>query len=99
MKVIFDNVMVERLYGFLSEIIKDRDFEHVAQLRSCKANVFESEYFYFLMSYNTVVAVINKDTGVCIDFLRLVYGYTATSAGHISKFCKDYNATTIYRYK
>lgn len=99
MEVIIDNTLCEDIYNYHKNIIKQRKFKHVAQLRKCNANVFENNRFYYLMSYGTVVAIIYKNHNVCIDFLRLVYGYTATSAQHISKFCKDYNVTTIYRYK
>lgn len=62
-------------------------------LRSCKAKVYayctEMGRVYVLKSYNTLVAMIDE-CGVCYDFLRYVYGYTATSAQHISKFFKDY---------
>lgn len=47
-----------------------------------------------LRSYNTIVAVIlstNKNT--CFDFSRVVYGYTATTNQHISKFAKMFYAT------
>lgn len=60
------------------------------RLRTCKAYVFETPNFYLLRSYDTYVAAIEKDTDICYDFLRFVYGYTITSAQHISKFVKDY---------
>lgn len=60
------------------------------RLRSCQAYVYETPSFYVLRSYNTVVAIIEKKTDTCYDFLRGVYGYTSTSAQHISKFDKDY---------
>lgn len=60
------------------------------RLRSCQAYVYETPTFYVLRSYNTVVAIIEKKTDTCYDFLRGVYGYTSTSAQHISKFDKDY---------
>lgn len=60
------------------------------RLRSCKAWVYETESFYLLESYRTVVAVIDKSTNDLYDALRTVYGYTATSAQHISKFRTDY---------
>ena len=62
-------------------------------LRCCQAKVYaygtEMGRVYVLKSYNTLVAMIDE-SGVCYDFLRYVYGYTATSAQHISKFFKDY---------
>ena len=60
------------------------------RLRSCQAYVYETPGFYVLRSYNTVVAIIEKSSDICYDFLRGVYGYTSTSAQHISKFDKDY---------
>ena len=60
------------------------------RLRSCSADVLETPSFFILRSYNTVVAVIDKDTGSTWDVLRMVYGYTTTSAQHIAKFSNDY---------
>ena len=60
------------------------------RLRTCTATVFEQGNYYVLRSYNTIVAIIDKRTDTLYDFLRLVYGYTSTSAQHISKFEKDY---------
>lgn len=62
------------------------------RLRTCQAYVYETPSFYVLRSYNTVVAIIEKSTDTCYDFLRGVYGYTSTSAQHISKFDKDYGS-------
>lgn len=62
----------------------------IGKLRNCSATVFEDGDFYYLMSYRTLVAVIEKKTDTLVDFLRYVYGYTSTSAQHISKFEKDY---------
>ena len=63
------------------------------RLRTCQATVYayenEKGRVYILKSYNTIVAAIGA-SGRCYDFLRYVYGYTATSAQHISKFFKDY---------
>lgn len=60
------------------------------KLRSCRADVTETEHFFVLRSYCTVVAVIDKTSDTLYDVLRYVYGYTATSAQHISKFDHDY---------
>lgn len=64
----------------------------VKRLRSCSAEVLETENFYILISYRTNIACIEKNTDTLYDYLRGVYGYTATSAQHISKFKKDYGA-------
>ena len=60
------------------------------KLRSCTAWVYETDNYYILQSYGTLIACINKTTDTLFDVLRIVYGYTATSAQHISKFEKDY---------
>ena len=62
------------------------------RLRSCTAWVFETEDYYILKSYETYVAIILKSADVMFDALRIVYGYTATSAQHIAKFSHDYGA-------
>lgn len=73
-----------------NEEVKKTVLHHGKRLRTCQAYVYETPRFYVLRSYNTVVAVIEKSSDICYDFLRLVYGYTNTSAQHISKFCHDY---------
>lgn len=60
------------------------------RLRTCSAYVYENERYIYLLSYNTIIAFIDKTDGRLYDVLRLVYGFTATSAQHIAKFKKDY---------
>lgn len=67
------------------------------RLRSCSAEVapvIDAEtgelLYYVLRSYRTIVAAIDVRTDTLYDFLRYVYGYTSTSAQHISKFSQDY---------
>ena len=81
------------------------DIYHERKLRSCSATVAEAvdpetgELRYIVLrSYRTVVAVIDTRTAILYDFLRYVYGYTATSAQHISKFAQDYGYPSIFRY-
>ena len=71
--------------------------ESNGRLRSCTAWVYETENYWILESYYTIVAVTSKHTGICYDVLRVVYGYTATSAQHIAKFAHDYH-TTEYKW-
>ena len=85
---------------------QDDDAEiKVRRLRSCSAAVGETDNYYILRSYSTIVAFIDKRTDTLYDALRLVYGYTATSAKHIAKFNQDYSrdpfsygCTHSYRY-
>ena len=70
--------------------------QQYSRLRTCTAWVYVNSDYYFLMSYNTIVAAVRKSDGLCIDALRFVYGYTATSAQHISKFFHDFAPYTYY---
>lgn len=60
------------------------------RLRSCSAEVAHIGNWCVLRSYRTIVAIIDTQTDTLYDFLRYVYGYTATSAQHIAKFDHDY---------
>ena len=67
------------------------------RLRSCSAEVapvIDADtgelLYYVLRSYRTIIAAIDVRTDTLYDFLRYVYGYTATSAQHIAKFDHDY---------
>lgn len=91
---IADNAIVEEYIGELNAEISVNGLEYVGRLRKCQAYVYRTNHFTILRSYNTIVAAVYKRTPtaapVFIDFLRLVYGYTATSAMHIAKFRDDY---------
>ena len=80
----YEKAMIE--WGKLPNKIKPK------QLRTCQARVYESENYYYLVSYQTLVAFIDKNEDVLYDVLRLVYCYTSTSAQHIAKFKYDYCA-------
>ena len=57
------------------------------RLYYCSAEIWECNGIFVLVSYGTPIAVYTPD-GLLCDCLRIVYGYTATSAQHISKFKK-----------
>lgn len=79
---------------------KDRDVVHTSKkLRTCSAHVYESNGYYVLRSYATIIAIIDKKTNTLYDFLRYVYFYTTTSAQHIAKFANDYNARCKLTYR
>lgn len=84
------NIDVKDAYNDLRQCIDYHGARKIGRLRSCNAEVFETYGYTFLKSYDTVVACIGHDDNICYDFLRLVYGYTATSAQHITKFMNDY---------
>ena len=71
----------------------------MGRLRTCNATVYENERYIVLISYTTPVAFIDKQERKAYDILRLVYGYTSTSAQHIAKFFSDYaRGYEQYRY-
>ena len=69
------------------------------RLNTCHAWTYQNGYFVVLISYNTEVACIDTRTGICYDYLRKVYGYTATSAQHIAKFMKKFGSTKKVTYR
>ncbi len=58
------------------------------KLYSCSAEIWECNGILALVSYGTPIAVFTPSGGSLYDCLRVVYGYTATSSQHISKFKK-----------
>lgn len=91
-----DNEVWEAVSKNLENKINAGDYSAKQRLRSCTAYkyYFKREGTPYeivaLQSYSTVVAMayINKeDKRIRVhDFLRIVYGYTSTSAQHIAKF-------------
>lgn len=99
----FVNALCETAFGNAMHEF-DEWSSDCGRLRTCTASVFETEHYYLLKSYSTFVAVINKKTDACFDVLRMVYGYTATSAQHIAKFRHDFGSgkwgcETVYTYR
>lgn len=92
------NTKVEHAIERYNSTTKQGDFKKICRLRTCKATVYESEHYLVLQSYNTVVAIIDKEDEALYDFSRYVYGYTATTAQHIAKFANDYGTSKSDRY-
>ena len=81
----------EQVVALVNEFNKTNNYTgNFKRLRSCSAEVARIGNWYVLRSYRTIVAIIDIKTDTLYDFLRYVYGYTATSAQHISKFNQDY---------
>lgn len=86
-----DNSFVKAYFNTaLEELKHDGKKYDCKRLRYCNAWVYETEHFYLLKSYDTFVCAISKFDHVTYDALRMVYGYTSTSAQHIAKFIHDY---------
>lgn len=88
------NKLCENEYEkFLDYMLKENPAKHVKQLRSCQAYVYDTGRYFYLISYKTLVAIIDKENTPwrVIDILRKVYPYTSmTSAQQIRKFAQDY---------
>lgn len=91
-----ENAIVKAVFD--TGITKDKVLR-TRRLRTCSAYVLETETAFLLQSYNTIVAVLIKDSHILYDGLRLVYGFTATSAQHISKFGRDYGVDKKYTWR
>lgn len=69
------------------------------RLNHCQAWTQDFEGYTVLWSYHTAVALYDKSTDTLYDVLRAVYGYTATSAQHISKFRHICNPAHVLTYR
>ena len=92
----FNNKVILKFNEFCADGNRIGD---VIRLNHCKAYVMETKNYYLLYSYGTLVAFINKRENICYDILRLVYGYTSTSAQHIAKFRNAYGAVDTLTYR
>lgn len=70
----------------------------VRRLNYCNAHILETANYYVLRSYQTDIAIIDKRTNVMYDFLRYVYGFTATSAQHAAKFDRLFEPSARFNY-
>ena len=61
--------------------------KRLCKLYSCNAEIWGCTGILVLVSYGTPIAVYTDEWSL-YDCLRVVYGYTATSSQHISKFKK-----------
>ena len=95
-----ENLIVEKRHG---RIMKETEnlwwYSRSWQLNHCQAYVYDTGMYYILRSYHTIVAAIDKETDICYYWLRLVYGYTATSAQHIRKFSTQYGNGIVKSWK
>lgn len=88
--IIHESEANRTLYSNIESILYEvfRNFERSCSLYNCNAEILEYKGFLVLVSYRTPIAVYAPDNATLYDCLRIVYGYTATSAQHISKFSK-----------
>lgn len=80
------NAYIENIYNGINALLRTSSPVAWYRLYHCRAEWSQVGEWMILRSYSTIVAVYNVYTDDLFDFLRLVYGYTATSAQHIAKF-------------
>lgn len=95
-----ENQLVENAYGKMPKMwIKVcKEHGYFERHDCCQAWLYQSKGYTYLISYNTIVAFID-DSGNMYDVLRLVYGYTATSAKHISKFRNKFRHVSEHTWR
>lgn len=95
-----NELVLKHMKGALEEIERAQNNGpvHWHKLNYCQAEYTHNGLYILLRSYNTIVACIYTPSWTGYDFLRYAYGYTATSAHHISKFFKLYNVNS-FAYK
>lgn len=80
------------------EYIGKHDYK-VYPFRKCSAELIKSDKYIFLRSYRTLIAVYDIEENIVYDCLRYMYGYTSTSAQHISKFYHNMKANEMFRWE
>lgn len=92
------NEYVVKNYSVMMDEFTEKNWYNAERLRSCQACVYETENYFVLKSYDTIVAFIDKNTRQKFDILRKVYRYTSTSVQHIAKFFADYGNFRVSTY-
>lgn len=97
------NTYVENIVNDINALLRTEKQIQWKQLYHCSAGtcIVKGDWI-LLRSYSTIVAAYNIYNAELFDFLRLVYGYTSTSAQHIAKFrnyCRDEFGIEPYIYR
>lgn len=95
-----ENMLVEKAWKLAKQVCFSQSIEvdESERLNRCQAFWYKAGGYVFLVSYNTFVAFIDNK-GNMYDILRLVYGYTATSAKHIAKFRNKFRHVSEHTWR
>ena len=95
-----ENQLVEQAWEKAKKVWANasKDHDELERLDYCQAGTYQTRGYSFLVSYSTLVAFID-DRGNMYDVLRLVYGYTSTSAKHISKFRNKFSHVSEHTWR
>ena len=82
-----ENQLVEHAWEKAKKVWDNasKELYELERLDYCQAWTYQTSGYSFLVSYQTIVAFVDYNDNM-YDVLRLVYGYTSTSAKHIAKF-------------
>lgn len=95
-----ENELVENAVKKARKVWADgsKEIDYVERVDYCKAWIYQTNGYAFLVSYETIVAFVD-DNGNMYDVLRLVYGYTSTSAKHIAKFRQQFRHVSEHTWR
>ena len=95
-----ENMLVEQAFETAKQVYQRYDLltEEKKRPDYCKSWIGSCEGYIFLVSYNTIVAFIDYN-GNLYDVFRLVYGYNAMSAKHISKFRNNFSHISEHTWR
>lgn len=94
-----ENELVEKAWEKAQKVwaIGQKEIDYVERLDYCQAWTYQTRGYSFLVSYETIVAFVDDNDNM-YDVLRLVHGYTATSAKHIAKFRNQFRHVSEYTW-
>lgn len=95
-----ENQLVEQAWEKAKKVWANalKDLGELKRLDYCQAATYQTRGYSFLVSYSTLVAFID-DSENMFDVLRLVYGYTTTSAKHIAKFRNKFSHASEHTWR
>lgn len=95
-----ENIIVENAWSKAKKVWNNATnrLDEFERLDYCQAMTYQTRGYSFLISYNTIVAFID-DSGNMYDVLRLIYGYTSTSAKHIAKFRNKFRHVSEHTWR
>ena len=95
-----ENEMVEKAWEKAQKVWTNalKELDEFERLDYCQAYTYQTRGIHFLMSYSTIVAFVDDNDNM-YDVLRLVYGYTSTSAKHIAKFRNKFRHVSEHTWR
>ena len=95
-----ENQLVEQAWQKAQKVWANasKELDDFERLDYCQAWTYQTRGYSFLVSYETIVAFVDDNDNM-YDVLRLVYGYTSTSAKHITKFRNKFRHVSEHTWR